>query len=238
MEHYKILIELQGHIKSITTHRANIESQNSRLDLVNKHRTLRENSKNELIQKKSTLHDENLAHEKTLFKKEKDLEKANGHLTMVTNDNQIKALEKEVSVLTPLIDSLQENVLENMETIEGLEQEITDCTSFIEGSLESLKELTLEVDSEVKKENQQIENYQSRAKLLLESLETNQRSLFLSVKKTVKDHQVVAFLQGKNCSRCKFEAPSSQVTEVENGRSLELCSNCGRILVPATINAF
>lgn len=237
MEHYKILIELQGHIKSISSHRANIKSQNSRLELVNKQRMLRESSKNELIEKKSLLHNQNISNEKELFEKEHELEKVNGHLSMVSNEIQEKALEKEISTLTPLIDSLQEKVLENMESIESIDQEILDCENFIKGSLDSLEELQSEVNSEIEKENQQIKNYQSRAKLLLDSLESAQKSLFLSVKKSAKDEIVVTFLQGNKCSRCRFEAPSTQISDIENGRSLELCTGCGRILIPATINA-
>jgi len=238
MEHYKILIELQGHIKSISTHKGNIESQTSRLDFVNKQRDLKETLKSELSEKKSLIHAENVSHEKELFEKEHDLEKANGHLSMVSKETEAKALEKEISTLNPRIDTLQEKVLENMEEIESLEKEISDCTSFINGSLETLEELQSEVGTEVEKENQEIENFRSRAKLLLEDLESGQKSLFLSVKKSVKDDLVITFLQGNKCSRCRFEAPSTQISDIENGRSLELCSGCGRILIPATINAF
>lgn len=238
MEHFKNLIEIQSLMKKISTHNENIKSHENRVLFVEATRKKRSDARDNLLNDKENIVKETNLLEKELYAKEKDLNRANENLTKASNQTQMEALEKEISIFSPAIDEIQEKILSNLENLENLEIEIQTADEFLKGSLETIAELKNEVQSDVELENKEIKNYQSRIDSLLSLLEHNHRDFFEQTLKNIKDDQVVSFLNGRICSRCRYEASSTQVTEIENGRSLEVCNNCSRILIPKTINSF
>jgi predicted nucleic acid-binding Zn-ribbon protein len=238
MEHYKQLVEIQGLYNNIGKHEENISQQNNRISFVSDQRAKRKNELNELKESNTEILKAITELEKDLFQKEKELEKANGHILQVSSESQQQAIQKEIDYLSPLVDSLQESILEEMDKSSELDEKISQAKQFLEGSAESLADLQEEVSFEIKKEEKEIENYQERIQLLLEALELNIRNTFSATLKSSKNNVAISFLRGRECSICRTEAPSTQVSDIENGRSIEICSGCSRILIPATINAF
>ncbi len=238
MEHFKNFIEIQALLKKISTHEENIQEHQNRINFVESSREKRNESRELLISKREELIKESQSLENSLFDKEKDLTRANENSHKASNQAQATALENEIQKLEPIIDQIQENILTILEVVESLDTEIKEADEFLKGSLETLNELKEEVRIDIDKEQQEIKNYSDRMNLLLESLENTQRKFFEQTLKNIKDKQVISFLNGKLCSRCRYEASSTQITEIENGRSIEVCDNCSRILIPSTINSF
>ena len=237
MEHYKQLVEIQGLYNNIGKHKDLILEQEKRIDFIQGQRSKREVALVQLQDRNTEIHTEIVKLEKDLFSKEKELEKANGHLTQVSSESQQRAIQKEIDFLSPLVDELQEKILESMEESSNIDEQIEEAKTFLEGSKSSLLELRTEVDGEIEKENKEISNYNERITLLLEALELRIRTTFSSTLNSMKNGVAISFLKGRECSVCRTEAPSTQVSDVDNGRSLEICSGCSRILVPSTINA-
>ncbi len=237
MEHFRVFIEAQSLLKKIAQHRDHIEEHQKRIQFVEKNREKRKEIKEENQQQVISMGKDISSLEKELFSKEKDLSRANENLHKVTSESQVKALENEIHKLTPLIEELQEEILEKLGRCEEIESEISKAEQFLEGSQVTLVELEEEVSLDIEKEEAKIKNYSQRIDFLLEGLESNNRESFLQTQKSAKDGQVIAFLNNRKCSRCRFEASSSQVAEVENARNIEFCQSCSRILIPSTINS-
>jgi len=237
MEHFKVFIEAQSLLKKISEHEFKIQEHQKRIQFVERNRELRQEKKDRDSEELKSFGLEIANFEKELFSKEKDLDRAQENLHRATSENQVSALEKEIEKLSPAIEFLQETILEKLEKCEEIQGEIEKAQTFLEGSLSTLNELKAEVLADVQEEEKEISNYTQRVELLLNSLDSNNKQSFLETKKNSKDGQVIAFLNNRKCSRCRFEASSSQVAEIENARNLEFCQSCSRILIPATINS-
>ena len=238
MEHFKTFIELQSLLKKIATHEDQVRSSESRIEFIEASRAKRVELRDQLCTKRDQVNKDLNDQEKLLFNKERDLKRATDNLTQASSESQMKALETEIERVTKEIDVIQEGILEKLEEEESITANITESDEFLLGSLETLNEVKAEVKIEVDKELKEINNYKSRIGLLSDSLEKAHRDFFNQTLENVKDNQVISFLTGKICTRCKYEASSTQITEIENGRSIEVCDSCSRILIPATINNF
>lgn len=238
MEHFKTFIELQSLLKKIATHEDQVRSSESRIEFIEASRAKRVELRDQLCTKRDQVNKDLNDQEKLLFNKERDLKRATDNLTQASSESQMKALETEIERVTEEIDVIQEGILEKLEEEESITANITESDEFLLGSLETLNEVKAEVKIEVDKELKEINNYKSRIGLLSDSLEKAHRDFFNQTLENVKDNQVISFLTGKICTRCKYEASSTQITEIENGRSIEVCDSCSRILIPATINNF
>ncbi|WP_127718437.1 zinc ribbon domain-containing protein [Halobacteriovorax sp. HLS] len=237
MEHYRQLIEIQSLHDNISKHKEKIQSELSRLDFVSKQRDKKISELSSIKKRQDEIHSLINSSEKDLFKHETELEKAKSHLDLAQSASQIQALEKEIEFQTPLVNSLQEKILEFMQESEDLEVQVIEFEQFIDGSLNTLKELEVEVQTANKMEEKEINNYNERISLLISALDPSLQNIYNSTLSRTKDSKALSFLRARQCSACGTEAPSVQVSEIENGRSTELCSGCNRILIPATINA-
>jgi predicted nucleic acid-binding Zn-ribbon protein len=237
MENYKKLVEIQSLYNHIGNYLEDINSQNNRLLLIEKQREKRSEELENFNLEKDVLNKDITELEKELFDREKELSKTTDHLSMASNESQANALQKELDFLSPKVDSIQESILEKMETIESLEEKISESLEFLSGSSESLKDLQNEVDTENLKTKKDIDNHSSRIELLFDSVDNNVKKSFSSIFEKSKDKRAIAFLKGRSCSVCRTEAPSMQISEIENARSIEFCMGCGKILIPSTINA-
>ena len=237
MENYRQLVEIQSLYNHIGKHEDQISSQNSRLSIVEKQRDKRREELEEFTFTTEVLNKTIKELERELFDKEKELKKTTEHLSMASNESQANGLQKELDFLSPKVDSLQESILEKMESIESIQEKILESKEFMSGSLTSLKELQTEVETENNKATKEIENYNTRITLLFEPLGDHVKKSFNSIFERSKDKKAIAFLKGRSCSSCRTEAPSMQVSEIESARSTEFCMGCGKILIPSTINA-
>lgn len=237
MENYRQLVEIQSLFNHIGKHEDLINSQKSRLLFVENQRAKRLDELDDLEIKKDIIGKEIQQLEKDLFTKEKELTKTTEHLSMASNESQMSGLQKELDFLAPKVDLLQESILEKMESMEITEVKISESKVFIDGSLTSLNELKVEVEAEVNTNNKEISNFQSRITLLFEPIEDSVKKSFGSIIERSKDKKAIAFLKGNACSICRTEAPSMQISDIENARTTEYCMGCGKILIPATINA-
>ena len=238
MEHFKHFIELQSLLSKISLHEDNIKSEEARIIFLESSRDKRLQERDQLLGQRDLIIKVSNEHEKVLFEKERDLKRATDNLTQASSESQMKTLESEIERLSLLTDQIQEEILSKLEEQENIENKINEAEEFLTGSSETLEEIRSEVENFSNNERKEISNYRERIELLLESLSASHRDFFEQTLKVIKDDKVISFLNGKICTRCRYEASSTQITEIENGRSNEVCNNCSRILIPSTINSF
>jgi predicted nucleic acid-binding Zn-ribbon protein len=62
--------------------------------------------------------------------------------------------------------------------------------------------------------------------------------MYREVELKFKNKSPVSFLIDKKCSECHMLADSMLKTSLEEGRSLEFCPSCGRMLIPETAKIY
>jgi predicted CXXCH cytochrome family protein len=62
--------------------------------------------------------------------------------------------------------------------------------------------------------------------------------MYLQTEIRFKNKSPVSFLINKKCSECHMQADSMLKSALEEGRSLEFCPSCGRLLIPETAKIY
>jgi predicted nucleic acid-binding Zn-ribbon protein len=238
VQDFSSLVQAQSLDIKVHDHLQNIESHKNRITHINKQREIKKTELLRLETVQNELKSSISKNEKELFKIESELDKAKSHLADATSQQQVDALEKEISTLSPRAENLEENILEELDKQESnlSEQEI--CKKFLDGSVETIAEVEVEVTKDCDIEYKEIEKYQERIDLLLENCPENYKSLYINLNKKYKYNSPVSFVSNSHCNSCKLAITGVQKSTIEAGNSIELCAGCGRILAPlGAINA-
>lgn len=235
LENFKSLIEVQSLEKSIQKHEINIDNHNKRIKDISNKRDDREKllkeSKETLANKKSQL-----AHEERLLAEcEKQISKAEDYLNTATSQQQINALDKELSVLKPKQDQLEESGLNILDCIEQLEDDIINSERFLSGSIKTLSEIQGEVDSDIKNDQKEIDQYLLRINGLKSECPKDLINVYDLINKKYKYNNPLTFVKNNSCANCRFEVNRSVQMQVAKGNVIEFCLNCERIIAPSGI---
>jgi len=125
--------------------------------------------------------------------------------------------------------------LEHLEEKEKLEQEISDLSSFCEGSLKSLQNVEKEVEQLNQNEDQQINNYQDRIDQIISLLPPVIGKEFLGLIEKFEDNKPLSFLKSGNCGQCHYSIPRALEEALQKSFCLEFCPNCNRVLIPENV---
>jgi predicted nucleic acid-binding Zn-ribbon protein len=159
------------------------------------------------------------------------LSKLKNQVSSVVSEKELSAINHEITHSQNELNLLETAYFSNLEKAEKHSVEILDLKQFLIGSLETLNEISVEVKISVNKNQHEIKNLQLRITSLLEQLSSSDRHLFLDTDKKFKDKIPCSFINLKNCSECKISIDSQTINNVEKFISVELCPNCGRILL-------
>lgn len=232
---FKELITIQNIENEIASHNRNIESHKGRITTLENKRAQKENlhsEKSELFQKTKELLG---AEEKMLFDIEKKLETSKRNLNNATTEQQLNAINKEIDILTPKSEEHESLALEFMEKMEFLQDELDELTTFLEGSKETLKEISAEVSNDIQTEQESIDRREEVILEILDKLTGQDKDIFLLVDKKFKYNSPLAFIDDSgHCKMCGENVPPNTRSIVEKGASMEMCSGCGRILAPTS----
>jgi len=231
-EDFRTLIEIQSLDNQEANHNKNIESENKRITDIEEKRS---NEEIKLSQFKSDLNSckKELALKETeLFKIESNLEKTSKHATMVTSNDQAKAIEKELDDLGEKKGQLEEKILILFEKQEDLESSIKDSGEFLKGSLESLDEIKKEVANNIESENKQISSLQDRVSSLQSLVPNTLNDLFQASNKHYRFNNPIAFIDKGYCTQCHYATNITKEKDVDLMTSFESCEGCGRLFAP------
>ena len=236
LESFRHLIEIEALKGKIEIEENKIASENKRIsDLL----ALREKKNNEISELDQTLRElklteQQLTIDSTIIK----LNRMTSQLTQVSTEKEQVTLENQIKNLKLEVATLEEKYFSGLEESEKIESEISDRKEFMKGSLETIKEIEAEIAIETKAFKTVIENYQKRVDSLMDLLHPSLKSLYLEVEKKYKKGRPVAYLIDKKCSQCHMLMDSMLKLSLEEGRSLECCPSCSRLLIPETAKIY
>jgi predicted nucleic acid-binding Zn-ribbon protein len=136
------------------------------------------------------------------------------------------------------IEKLELNYFEKLEKSEELLQLIHENIEFIKGSISTLEDIKKEVKENIIKEESLIDNRKKRIDSLMELCHPNLKSLYLDLEKRFAPKTAVSFLIDRKCTACHMQVDSVLSHSLDEGRSLETCPSCSRLLIPDTARIY
>lgn len=236
LESFRHLIEIVALKKQNELNFSRIDSENKRISDLEERR------------KKSQIQNENLKIEDKNLKLtemqnqiedlQARLNKLTAQLGMATTAAQETAFKNQIHTTQTEIDKLEEIYFGNLEKSEEYNNTIKENNDFFQGSLSTLEEIKTEVKKAVQLEDDIISNRNKRIDALLEICHPSMKSLYLELEKKFKPKSPVSFLIDKKCNACHMALDSVMRSSLEEGRSLECCPNCSRLIIPETAKIY
>lgn len=165
------------------------------------------------------------------------LKKLNSQLSLAVTEKEQVAFEHQIQLVKNEIENLETLYFANLESSESILEQVQSLTTFLEGSLNTLDEIKSEVATNITAEQKIIDNRNLRIDALLELINPGLKSLYLELEKKYKPKSPVSYLIDKKCSECHMQADSILKNSLEEGRSIETCPSCGRLLIPETVQS-
>ena len=236
LESFRHLIEIEALKGKIEIEENKIASENKRIsDLL----ALREKKQIEISELDQTVRELKLTEQQlTIDSTISKLNRMISQLDQVTTEKEQITLENQIKNLKDEVEKLEEKYFSNLEESEKIEGDISDRRDFLVGSLETLKELEDEIASETASFKTAIDHLQKRVDSLEALLHPSLKSLYQEIGKKFKKGRPVSFLIDKKCSSCHMQMDSMLKLSLEEGRSLECCPSCGRLLIPETAKIY
>ena len=236
IETFRNFIEIEGLNKKIAQHIAEIASQEKRLvDAESK----RQSSLAQINQKNELIHSLKLKElELSVSALEKKLNHYQEQINLVKTQKELDSLTHEINLTKSQLSAAEGDFFSKIDQVALLEKEILDLKNFTSGIEVTILEIKMEVESEISKQQKEINNYQLRIDSLLDQLNPADKKLYLENAKKFKTSTPSAFINGKNCSVCRINIDAQTINMVDHAKSLELCPNCGRILLPNNLNLY
>jgi predicted nucleic acid-binding Zn-ribbon protein len=166
------------------------------------------------------------------------LKKLNEQLSLAVTEKEQIAFENQIHLVKKDIESKESLYFKNLETSESLLEEIEAKKEFLSGSMKTLDDIKAEVAINIANEQKIIDNRVLRISALMELVAKELSSLYLQIEKKFKPKSPISYLIDKKCSECHMQTDSQLKSSLEEGRSIEFCPTCGRLLIPETAKIY
>jgi predicted nucleic acid-binding Zn-ribbon protein len=236
MDSFRHLIEIVALKKENLTNLGRIASENKRISDLEERR------------KKTLILNENLALEEKKLKltesqnQIEDLQlrfsKLTSQLSLAITEKEQIAFENQIKIVKNEIENLEILYFENLEKSEEYLQLIQENNEFMKGSIDTLEEIKKEVKENISKEEVIIENRKKRIDSLTDLCEPSLKSLYLDLEKRFAPKAAVSFLIDRKCTACHMLVDTVLSHSLDEGRSLETCPSCSRLLIPDTARLY
>lgn len=237
LESFRHLIEIEALKRENQQNLERIVSENKRISDLEERRkkTLAKNEELKFEERNLKLEET----QKQIEDWQARLTKLNSQLSLAQTEKEQLAFENQISTLKQDIEAKEMEYFEKLEKSEALLLQAKDNEEFMKGSVVALEEIKKEVEKAVVQEEKIIQNRQVRIDSLMEQCHPSVRSLYLELeKKFPLPKRPVSFLIDKKCSACHMVLDSQLKASLDEGRSLESCPYCGRLLIPETAKIY
>lgn len=236
IETFRNFIEIEGLNKKIAQHIAEIASQEKRIkDAEGKKLSAMMNiDQNNLRIKELKLKELEL----TVSGLEKKLAHYQEQMSLVKNQKELDSLTHEINSTKSQLTIEETDFFNKIDLVTTLENEILDLNNFVKGINESIDEIKKEVEIEISKNKKEIDNFQLRINSLLDQLNPSDKKMYQELAVKFKSTSPTAFIIGKNCSLCRINIDAQTINLVDHAKSLEICPNCNRLLLPNNLNLY
>jgi hypothetical protein len=181
-------------------------------------------------------HEEKIAVQKEIDKKELDLKSNEGKITKYNVQlNSIKT-NKEYSTLISEIGSkkadmsiLEDEILNTMSRLEIANQEYEKVTKELRNEEESLNDLIKSVDADIKEADIEIEKIKNEQKKYIDLLDEHSLKNYNRLS-NIKGGNAIVPVIGNVCGGCSMNVTTQTLNELMGGEDLVFCRSCSRIL--------
>lgn len=236
LDSFRHLIEIEALKKENQQNSLRISSENKRISDLEERR------------KKTLVLNENLAlEEKSLKLTESQnqiedlqlrLSKLTSQLSLAVTEKEQIAFENQIKLVKAEVENLEMQYFEKLEKSEELLALIQENNEFMKGSINTLEEIKKEVKENIAKEEVIIENRKKRIDSLMDLCHPSLKSLYLDLEKRFAPKAAVSFLIDRKCTACHMQVDSVLAHSLDEGRSLETCPSCSRLLIPDTARIY
>lgn len=233
---FRHLIEIEALKKQNQLNLLQISSENKRISDLDERRTKTTALVDNLSLEEKNLKLSNTQQEIDVLQAR--LTKLNSQLSLAVTEKEQIAFENQIKLVKNEIDSLETKYFTNLEKSEAIQVEIKNSKEFLTGSFESLTIIQNEVTKNISLEEEIIYNRNLRILSLTELLHASVKSLYLESEKKFKPKRPVSYLIDKKCSECHLLTDSMLKNSLEEGRSIEFCPSCSRLLIPETAKIY
>lgn len=230
LESFRHLIEIEALKKENLTNQLRIASENKRISDLEERR------------KKTLVLSENLALEEKGLKltesqnKIEDMQlrlsKLTAQLSLAVTEKEQIAFENQIKLVKEEIEKSETLYFEALEKSEEILTLIQENNEFIKGSVSTLEDIKKEVLENIQKEEELITNRNKRIQSLMDQCRADLTSLYLDLEKRFAPKSPVSFLIAKKCTACHMQVDAILSQSLDEGRSLETCPSCSRLLIP------
>jgi len=168
-------------------------------------------------------------HEIDLSEKDAHSKKLDERKLSVKTEKELLAIEHELEKINSERDTLENDLLEKMETLSEKENESA-------SKKQELETAASQSDSDIQMLNDEIDgmlqNISNNEKLFEDSITGVAKEYQSKFRKLIqsKDGKAIVPLEDRNCGGCHFEIPMHLALEIAKGNSLISCTNCGKYL--------
>ena len=232
LEHFAILVQVQGLDKKISQHLKNISTQEERVLSLKKARDLREQRRKMDLDLRDQLKKNLNSKEKELFEKDQLITRSLERQKSASTEAQCKAIENELAQFVPQKNKLEEEIYELLEKQEVIEQNIQEHETFLTGSLKTLNDIQSEVDSLTLKDREEIKILEERIQLDLDSAPPSVKNIWNELHKKFRFNSPLTFVENGLCLECRYSVGRNLENQIDKGGVVEYCPNCKRLLAP------
>ncbi|ODS33110.1 MAG: hypothetical protein SCARUB_01734 [Candidatus Scalindua rubra] len=196
--------------------------------------------KKELIDNKRILsekrHEEKISIQKEIDSKELELKtdeekvnKYNVQLNAIKTNKEYSALCSEIGCKKADMSLLEDEILSTMSKLEVVDKEGKELTEELKCDEESLKELIINVDADVKRTDSEIGKLQKDQEQYINLLDEESLRYYKRLS-NIKGGKAVVAIIGNVCGGCYMNITTQTLNLLISGKELVFCPSCSRIL--------
>ena len=233
---FRHLIEIEALKKENLQNTARITSENKRIsDLEERRKKTFVLNENLALEEKSLKLTESQNHIEDMQLR---LTKLTSQLSLAVTEKEQIAFENQIKLVKDEMEKAEVLYFEKLEQSEEYLSLIQENIEFLKGSTATLEEIKKEVQLNISKEEDLINNRKKRIESLLEQCHPTLTNIYLDLEKRMAPKSAVSFLVDRKCTACHMQVDSVLASSLDAGRSLETCPSCSRLLIPDSARVY
>jgi len=158
------------------------------------------------------------------------IDKYKNQLLAIKTNKEYKALNSEISHLEKKNSSIDDDLIELMESEVELRENLKDSEQRYKTALAELKANEEKLKNRIKEVENQIVDIREERNKIAQGLPTNIVKRYAALIKH-KSRKAVVYKINDTCGGCGYRIRPQLIIEIDRGEKLISCENCGRILV-------
>ncbi len=146
------------------------------------------------------------------------------------NNQEFRAMEKEIEGVTKSIRQMEDRILEIMETVEAAQSDVKVCEESLKAEENSVKHEIVAIDVRANDINTELEDVKKARALLASELDATRIAQYDRMFRNKKDKVLVAVEDNGTCGGCHMKLPPYICHDARKQLEVVACGYCGRML--------